>query len=67
LEECLKRRLRQRIESVFDDIAILPITILSTLNSAGVGVLLTLRLFGYRLTLIALIGIILLIGVVKKN
>jgi multidrug efflux pump subunit AcrB len=46
---------------------ILPITILSTLPSAGVGALLMLLLFGYQLTVIALIGIILLIGIVKKN
>jgi HAE1 family hydrophobic/amphiphilic exporter-1 len=44
-----------------------PLTILSTLPSAGVGALLTLRLGGYELTVIALIGIILLIGIVKKN
>jgi hydrophobe/amphiphile efflux-1 (HAE1) family protein len=46
---------------------ILPLTILSTLPSAGVGALLMLLLFGYQLTVIALIGIILLIGIVKKN
>ncbi len=46
---------------------ILPITILSTLPSAGVGALLFLMLFGYDLSVIALIGIILLIGIVKKN
>ncbi len=46
---------------------ILPITILSTLPSAGVGALLTLMLFGYDLSVIALIGVILLIGIVKKN
>jgi len=46
---------------------ILPITILSTLPSAGVGALLMLMLFGYDLSIIALIGIILLIGIVKKN
>jgi multidrug efflux pump subunit AcrB len=46
---------------------ILPITILSTLPSAGVGALLMLLLFGQQLTVIALIGIILLIGIVKKN
>jgi multidrug efflux pump subunit AcrB len=40
---------------------------LSTLPSAGVGALLMLLLFGYQLTVIALIGIILLIGIVKKN
>ena len=44
-----------------------PITILSTLPSAGVGALLALRLFGLDLSIIALIGIILLIGIVKKN
>ncbi|HUL55803.1 MAG TPA: efflux RND transporter permease subunit, partial [Usitatibacter sp.] len=44
-----------------------PITILSTLPSAGVGALLALRLFGSEFTLIALIGVILLIGIVKKN
>jgi len=46
---------------------ILPITILSTLPSAGVGALLMLLLFHYDLSVIALIGIILLIGIVKKN
>jgi multidrug efflux pump subunit AcrB len=46
---------------------ILPITILSTLPSAGVGALLMLLAFGQQLTIIALIGIILLIGIVKKN
>ena len=44
-----------------------PLTILSTLPSAGLGALLTLRLTGTDLTLIAFIGIILLIGIVKKN
>jgi multidrug efflux pump len=44
-----------------------PLTILSTLPSAGIGALLALRLFGEDLTIIALIGIILLIGIVKKN
>jgi multidrug efflux pump len=44
-----------------------PITILSTLPSAGVGALLALRLFHYDLDIIAVIGIILLIGIVKKN
>jgi HAE1 family hydrophobic/amphiphilic exporter-1 len=44
-----------------------PVTILSTLPSAGVGALATLMLFGYDFSLIALIGIILLIGIVKKN
>ena len=44
-----------------------PITILSALPSAGVGALLMLMLFGYDLSIIALIGIILLIGIVKKN
>jgi hydrophobe/amphiphile efflux-1 (HAE1) family protein len=46
---------------------ILPLTILSTLPSAGVGALLMLMLFHYDLSVIALIGIILLIGIVKKN
>ncbi len=44
-----------------------PLTILSTLPSAGVGALLMLTLFGFDLTVIAIIGIILLIGIVKKN
>ncbi|MDR3462597.1 MAG: multidrug efflux RND transporter permease subunit [Beijerinckiaceae bacterium] len=44
-----------------------PITILSTLPSAGVGALLALRILGYELDIIAIIGIILLIGIVKKN
>ncbi|WP_313373931.1 efflux RND transporter permease subunit [Pantoea sp. CTOTU50773] len=44
-----------------------PITILSTLPSAGVGALLLLLLTNTQLTVIALIGIILLIGIVKKN
>ena len=44
-----------------------PITILSTLPSAGVGALLALILFGQDLSVVALIGIILLIGIVKKN
>ncbi|MDP4024795.1 efflux RND transporter permease subunit [Methylobacterium sp. NEAU 140] len=44
-----------------------PITILSTLPSAGVGALAALMLGGYDFSLIALIGIILLIGIVKKN
>jgi multidrug efflux pump len=44
-----------------------PITILSTLPSAGVGALLSLMLFGYDLDVISIIGIILLIGIVKKN
>jgi multidrug efflux pump len=44
-----------------------PITILSTLPSAGVGALLALRLFGLDLDIVSIIGIILLIGIVKKN
>jgi HAE1 family hydrophobic/amphiphilic exporter-1 len=44
-----------------------PLTILSTLPSAGVGALAILMMFGYDFSLIALIGIILLIGIVKKN
>jgi multidrug efflux pump subunit AcrB len=44
-----------------------PLTIISTLPSAGLGALLALTLFGAELTIIAFIGIILLIGIVKKN
>ena len=44
-----------------------PLTILSTLPSAGVGALLVLITFGYDLSVIAVIGILLLIGIVKKN
>jgi HAE1 family hydrophobic/amphiphilic exporter-1 len=47
--------------------AIHPITIISTLPSAGLGALLTLMLFGMPLDVIGIIGIILLIGIVKKN
>ncbi len=46
---------------------ILPLTILSTLPSAGVGALLMLLIMKYDLSVIALIGVILLIGIVKKN
>lgn len=44
-----------------------PITILSGLPSAAIGALLILRLFGFDLTIIASIGILMLIGIVKKN
>jgi multidrug efflux pump len=44
-----------------------PITILSTLPSAGIGALLALRLGGYDLSVMGMIGIILLMGIVKKN
>jgi len=44
-----------------------PLTIISTLPSAGLGALLALQVFGTELTVIAFIGIILLIGIVKKN
>jgi hydrophobe/amphiphile efflux-1 (HAE1) family protein len=44
-----------------------PITIISTLPSAGLGALLALMLTGYDLSLVSFIGIILLIGIVKKN
>ncbi|WP_049623305.1 efflux RND transporter permease subunit [Frateuria defendens] len=47
--------------------AIHPLTIISTLPSAGVGALLALRLFGQDLSVMGMIGIILLIGIVKKN
>ena len=46
---------------------ILPLTILSTLPAAGVGALLFLLAAGFDLTVIAIVGIILLIGIVKKN
>jgi multidrug efflux pump subunit AcrB len=44
-----------------------PLTILSTIPSAGVGALLMLMIFGFDFSIIALIGVILLIGIVKKN
>jgi hydrophobe/amphiphile efflux-1 (HAE1) family protein len=44
-----------------------PLTILSTLPSAGIGALLMLMIFGFDFSVIALIGVILLIGIVKKN
>ena len=44
-----------------------PLTILSTLPSAGVGAILALLMFGTEFSVIALIGIVLLIGIVKKN
>ena len=44
-----------------------PITILSTLPSAGAGALAALMLFGFDFSLVAMIGVILLIGIVKKN
>ena len=44
-----------------------PLTILSTLPSAGLGALLALMLFGLELSIVSTIGIILLIGIVKKN
>ena len=44
-----------------------PITILSTLPSAGVGALLALLICGNELTVVAIIGIVLLIGIVQKN
>jgi multidrug efflux pump len=44
-----------------------PLTILSTLPSAGVGALLALKVFDMEFTIIALIGVLLLIGIVKKN
>jgi hydrophobe/amphiphile efflux-1 (HAE1) family protein len=44
-----------------------PLTILSGLPSAGIGALITLELFGMDLSVIALIGIVMLIGIVKKN
>jgi multidrug efflux pump len=47
--------------------AIHPVTILSTLPSAGIGALLALMAFGLDLSLVALVGIVLLMGIVKKN
>jgi len=44
-----------------------PLTILSGLPTAGIGALLTLELFGMDLSVIAMIGIVMLIGIVKKN
>jgi len=44
-----------------------PVTILSTLPSAGIGALLALLMFGLDLSLVGLIGIVLLMGIVKKN
>jgi multidrug efflux pump len=44
-----------------------PLTILSTLPSAGVGALVAIIMFGQDLSIIALIGIVLLMGIVKKN
>lgn len=44
-----------------------PITILSTLPSAGIGALLLMEITGTQFTVIAFIGILLLIGIVKKN
>ncbi len=44
-----------------------PVTILSTLPSAGIGALLALMLFGVDLSIIAMVGLLLLIGIVKKN
>ena len=44
-----------------------PVTILSTLPSAGIGALLALLITGHELDVIAIIGIVLLIGIVKKN
>ena len=44
-----------------------PVTILSTLPSAGVGAMLALRVTGTELSIIALVGLILLVGIVKKN
>src|SRR5206468_9273776 len=44
-----------------------PVTILSTLPSAGIGALLALMLAGQDLSIVALVGIVLLMGIVKKN
>jgi multidrug efflux pump len=55
------------ILGVLYESAIHPITILSTLPAAGVGALLMLMAFGFDLSVIAIVGILLLIGIVKKN
>jgi hydrophobe/amphiphile efflux-1 (HAE1) family protein len=55
------------ILGVLYESAIHPITILSTLPAAGVGALLMLMVFGFDLSVIAIVGILLLIGIVKKN
>ena len=55
------------ILGVLYESAIHPITILSTLPAAGVGALLMLLAFGFDLSVIAIVGILLLIGIVKKN
>ena len=52
---------------VLDESWIHPVTILSTLPSAGIGALLALLLCGTDLSLVALVGIVLLMGIVKKN
>jgi multidrug efflux pump len=44
-----------------------PVTILSTLPSAGIGAIVALMLFGVDLSIIAIVGLLLLIGIVKKN
>jgi hydrophobic/amphiphilic exporter-1 (mainly G- bacteria), HAE1 family len=44
-----------------------PITIISGLPSAGIGAILTLMLFGMEMSVIAMIGIVMLVGIVKKN
>ncbi len=44
-----------------------PVTILSSLPSAGVGALLTLQMFGMELNIFSLVGVIMLVGIVKKN
>src|SRR5580700_3997065 len=44
-----------------------PVTILSTLPSAGIGAIMALMLFGVDLSVIAIVGLLLLIGIVKKN
>src|SRR5262249_16103252 len=52
---------------ILDESCLHPLTIISTLTSAGLGALLTLMLFRTDLSVVALIGVILLIGIVKKN
>jgi multidrug efflux pump subunit AcrB len=59
--------LRYLILGMLYESTIHPITILSTLPSAGIGALLLLMAFDFDLSVIAIVGIILLIGIVKKN
>jgi Cu/Ag efflux pump CusA len=63
----LRRAAVYLILGILYESTIHPVTIISTLPSAGLGALLTLMLFGMPLDVIGIVGIILLIGIVKKN